>query len=254
LSGNRLVRTLAIVIVLTVAARASAEEPRTLLRQAQERFDFGDYEGVVQLLRPIVDEEAPLPLVDRSEALRIYGIACVLTGRRVAAEGAFVLLLRAEPRTELDPTLVRPEAVSFFEEVRARWRAELVAAYRRNRGKRYTILNFLPPAGQFQNHQRAKGYAVGAAEVALLATNITTGVLLNQWETSTHEFPGHKDAAHAMIPINIASFAALLSVVVYGIVDGLVVGHRLSVEERRDERRLMMSRVRFEPGSLALTF
>ena len=245
-------RALVAVMLLTVGA--SAEEPRTLLSKAEERFDFGDYEGVVQLLRPIVDEDAPLPKLERTEAIRTYGIACVLTGRRVAAEGAFVLLLRADPRTELDPTLVRPEAVQFFEGVRARWRAELVTAYRKNRGKRYTILDFLPPAGQFQNHQRAKGYAIGAAELALLATNITTGVLLNDWQGSTHEFPNHKDAARAMIPINIASFAAFFTVIAYGIVDGLVVGHRLTVEERRDEKRLMMSRVRFDPGALALTF
>src|SRR5207245_2566457 len=129
-------------------ARAQAADP---VHVAEERYELGDYEGVVQVLRPLVDAEVPdLPKEDRIEALRTYGIACVLTGRRIAAEGAFVLLLRADAKTELDPTLVRPEAVALFVEVRQHWRAELVTAYKKTRGRRWAILNLLPPAGQFQ--------------------------------------------------------------------------------------------------------
>jgi hypothetical protein len=234
------------LLVLGVTARAegplAAEQPEQIVRQALARYEVGDYEGVVQALRPLVDADAPgLSAADRVEALRTFGIASVLTGRRVAAEGAFVLLLRADPRTDLDPTLVRPEAATFFQEVRGRWRAELAAAYRKNHGKRYPILNLLPPAGQFQNRERRKGYTLLAAEVALLATNISTGVLLNQWEGPNHLFLGHEDTARALIPVNIASFALFLSVVAYGIVDGFVVGHKLTVSERLEERRLLLS-------------
>jgi hypothetical protein len=236
------VRVVVTLLMLSAVARADQPAATAAVRQALERYELGDYEGVVQALRPLVDAEAPgLSPADRVEALRTFGIASVLTGRRTEAEGAFVLLLRADPRSELDPTLVRPEAASFFEEVRARWRAERVAAYRKNHGKRYAILNLLPPAGQFQNRQRKKGYTLLAAEIALLGTNITTGVLLNQWEGPNRLFSGHESAARAMIPVNIASFAVLLTVVVYGVVDGFVVGHKLTVNERRDEQRLLLS-------------
>jgi hypothetical protein len=231
-----------IVAMTIVALSAQAEDTATAVRQALERYELGDYEGVVQALRPLVDADAPgLSPADRVEALRTFGIASVLTGRRVAAEGAFVLLLRADPRSELDATLVKPEAVTFFDEVRARWRAERVAAYRKNHGRRYAILNLLPPAGQFQNRERKKGYTLLAAEVLLLTTNITTGVLLNQWEGPNHLFLGHENTARALIPVNIASFAVLLSVVAYGIVDGFVVGHRLTLSEGREEKRLLLS-------------
>src|ERR1700748_3592077 len=93
---------------MTLPARAQevAPEPAHLshaespIADALERFDFGDYEGVVTRLRPIVENGArELPLqVDRIEALRIYGIACTLTDRKTAAEGAFLLLLREEPK------------------------------------------------------------------------------------------------------------------------------------------------------------
>jgi hypothetical protein len=194
------------------------------------------------VLRPVVDADAPgLSKEDRIEALRTYGIACVLTGRRVAAEGAFVLLLRDDPHTELDPALVRPEAVTFFVAVRERWRTELVTVYRKNRGKRYPVLNLLPLAGQFQNRQYKKAYALLAADLTLLGTNIVTGSLLDQWQGPHRLFTGHESAAHALIPVNITSFTLLLTVVVYGIVDGFVVGHRLSVQERREEHKLMLS-------------
>jgi hypothetical protein len=237
------VRCLLLLIALTSVSRADPNpEAVAAVRVALERFDVGDYEGVVTALRPLVDADASgLTAADRVEALRTFGIASVLTGRRTAAEGAFVLLLRADPRTELDPTLVRPEAAQFFEEVRARWRAERVAAYKRNRGKRYGILNMIPPAGQFQNRQHGKGYALLAAEIALLATNITTGVLLNQWEGPNKLFIGHEDTARALIPVNSTSFALLLTVVAYGIIDGFVVGHRMTLEEKREEKRLLLS-------------
>jgi hypothetical protein len=237
------VRLLVLLISLTGVARAEPNpEAVALVRLALERYELGDYEGVVTALRPLVDADTPgLPAADRVEALRTFGIASVLTGRRTAAEGAFVLLLRADPRSELDPTLVRPEATQFFDEVRARWRAERVAAYKRNRGKRYGILNMIPPAGQFQNRQYAKGYSLLAVEIALLATNITTGVLLNQWEGPNKLFVGHEDTARALIPVNIASFAVLLSVVAYGIIDSFVVGHRMTLEEKREEKRLLLS-------------
>ena len=243
-------RLIVLVIALTGVAQAETLSPETQVKLALERYDLGDYEGVVQALRPLVDAEASgLSPVDRVEALRIFGIASVLTGRRTAAEGAFVLMLRADPRAELDPKLVRPEAASFFDEVRARYRAELVAAYRRNHGKRYAILNLLPPAGQFQNHQRGKGYGLLAAEVGLLATNITTGVLLNQWEGPNKLFTGHESTARALIPVNIVSFSLFFTVIVYGIVDGFVVGHHLTLDEKKEERRLM-----FSSGGLGVRF
>lgn len=231
------------LLLLALPAHAAPNPAATeIVRAALERYEVGDYEGVVTALRPLVDADAPgLSPADRVEALRTFGIASVLTGRRVAAEGAFVLLLRADPHAELDPTLVQPEAAAFFQEVRARWRAELVQVYRKSRGRRYGILNLLPPAGQFQNRERRKGYTLLAAEVALLTTNITTGVLLNQWEGPNHLFVGHESTARALMPVNIASFAVLLSVISYGIVDGFVVSRRLTLQERREEKRLLLS-------------
>lgn len=224
----------------SAVARGRGAHAGSPIAEALDEFDFGDYEGVVARLRPLVDRGARElhERADRIEALRVYGIACTLTDRKAAAEGAFLLLLREEPSTRLDPALVRPEAVAFFDQVRARHRAELLAAYRRTRPRYHWWLNLVPTAGQFQNRQLAKGFAIGGTELALLAGNLVTGVLLDRWQGDQHTFPEHRDAFGPLRAVNIASFAALLAVTVYGIVDGFVVGARRQERERQIEARI----------------
>lgn len=217
--------------------------PQVRLAVALHRFEFGDYEGVVveleSLLESLVEPRSTtLSRADRLEALRAYGIACALVGRRTAAEGAFLLLLEADPGTTMDPALVRPEAVQVFDEVRTRNRATLRAAYTRGRGRRHAVLNLLPPAGQLQNHDYKKGYTLLGVELALIALDVTSGSLLYSWRGTHQDFPGHADAARALRPVNWVSFGALIGVALYGIIDGFVVGHRRAAEEARILDRL----------------
>jgi hypothetical protein len=253
-------RTAALALVLASATVARAQDggapdggapdggapiasgPDALLRSARDEFDFGNYEAVVSRLRPLVEalelvRELPQK-ADRLEALRVYGIACTLTGRKTAAEGAFLLLLREEPSSRLDPALVRPEAVAFFDEVRARHRAELLGAYRKNRRPHYWALDLIPLAGQMQNRQWKKAIVFGAIELLLLATNITTGALLSHYEGDTHDFSGHRSAYEPLRDVNWISFGALLGVTAGGIIDAFVVGGRRAERDRQTEARL----------------
>lgn len=207
---------------------------------ALDEFDFGDYQSVVNRLRPLAENgarELPNP-ADRLEALRIYGIACTLTDRQTAAEGAFLLLLREQPAMRLDPELVRPEAVEFFEEVRARHRKELVAAYRQGRPRYYYVLDLIPTAGQFQNHEWKKGVAIGTTELLLLGSTILTGSLLSSWQGADHTFAGHTSAYAPLRDVDIISFSLLLGVTVYGIIDSFVVGAQQQKHERQREIQL----------------
>jgi hypothetical protein len=229
-----------------VPAASSASHPvgahsGSPIAQALDDFDFGDHERVVERLRPIVealDFARSLPKADRLEALRIYGIACALTNRRTAAEGAFLLLLREEPSTRLDAALVRPEAVAFFDEVRARHRDDLLAAYRQTRPRYYWILDLVPVAGQFQNRQWKKGVAFGAVELGLLATTILTGELLNSWQRDDYTFAHHASSFAPLKYTNNISFGLLIAVTAAGLVDALVVGSQRQKRERQIEARL----------------
>jgi hypothetical protein len=129
LVADSVARKVALFCLVVACGRVLADEPRAqpspaqALATARERLDFGDYEAVVQTLRPVVEAGgAGLDAKeDRIEALRAYGIACALTGRRTAAEGAMALLLEEAPAIQFDPQLVRPEAVELLESVRARF-------------------------------------------------------------------------------------------------------------------------------------
>ena len=113
---------LGLSLVVAEIARADEPPPLTTVETAMQRLEFGDYEGVVKLLGPLVDNGA-ISLVlrqERIEALRTYGIACAMSRRRTSAEGAFALLLREQPTIHFDPSLVRPEAIDLLELVRAR--------------------------------------------------------------------------------------------------------------------------------------
>jgi tetratricopeptide (TPR) repeat protein len=247
--GRSLAAAILVVTAASAIARAQSdggveESPsaESVLKRARDDFEFGNYERVVTRLRPLVEAlelSRELPdKADRAEALRVYGIACTLTGRRTAAEGAFLLLLREEPSTRLDPALVRPEAVAFFDEVRARHHAELLQAYRKNRRPYHWALDLIPLAGQLQNRQWKKAIVLGSIDLFLLAANVTTGALLGRYEGDTHSFDGHRGAFEPLRDVNWISFGLLLSVTAGGIVDAFVVGARRSDRDRQTEARL----------------
>jgi hypothetical protein len=216
--------------------------PVEQLKVAANDFDFGNYEAVVARLRPMVESLAVAGAfpgkADRLEALRLYGIACTLTRRDTAAEGAFLLLLREEPRTRLDARLVPSEAVSFFDQVRARHKSELLAAYRQTRPRYSFALDLIPIAGQLQNRQWKKGIAFGSVELGLLFGTVTTGALLLSWQGDNHTFPGHTHDYGPLRYTNNICFGALLAVTAAGVIDAFVVGSRRREREKQFESQL----------------
>lgn len=217
-----------VVVLLLVGATVGASP----LPQALEEFDRGDYEAVIVTLRSSVDEAAITDPVDRAQALRVYGLACFLTGRHLAAESAFQRWLRLDGRARLDPQLVRPEAVAFFEEVRRRTRDEGIREVERRR-PRSAWLNLLPPAGQFQNGEKGKFGALLACEVALLGLHVATGAALYGTVRTDGTFPD-PERAEGLRAVNWLSFVALGGAILYGVIDGFVVFKRQRDQLRRE--------------------
>lgn len=234
---RRLVATLAVTAVLAAASPDARARDRDrdrdvvgALGQAQAHLLAGEYAEATRLARPIArDDRVARP--DRAEAWRIYGLALYLMGLEEEADAALFEYLKLEPDAHLDPALVPPEAIVFFEAVRARHAAEL-ERYRPRPPprRRFAALNLLPPAGQFQNRQPAKGWAIGLTEVALLATNVTTYVLLRDMcGVDCGEDPS---TARTLKTVNLISGGLFLGVVLYGVVDGFLVYRRQGAEER----------------------
>jgi hypothetical protein len=230
------VKVLAVLLILCLAGVA-AGEPNTrdiaggLLADAQAHFADADYAGAAALAGRVAAVGPDVPAVYRAEAARVRGLSLFFTGDRPGAEAALLDYLRLVPDAHLDPALVAPEAIVFFEEVRTRHAGELLVLKPRPEKKRYWVLNLLPPFGQFQNGDRVRGWIFGGAELAFLATNVTTFVLLRS-SCSTSDLTCDRDPStnRALQVVNIASGIAFAVAYAVGVVDGFVGYHR--AEER----------------------
>jgi hypothetical protein len=179
-------------------------------------------EMVVESARLVAEGRAHPTPSQRVQALRFLGIGLFLTGRPEGAETAFFELLRQRPGVKLDTTHTRPDVVAFFESVRARHSEEIRQAVRsRPPGKRL-MLAFLPPAGQFQNGDRGRGFTLAALEVVSLGVAIGTYVQLKSWvRPDLTVAPEHTDDARTLKVLNNVSVGVFVATLAVGIIDGL---------------------------------
>lgn len=226
------VLTVAAVCLVGAASTPAAAQPGAVgqLAAAQAHLEAGEYAQAAQLAGTLARDPS-LGKPDRAEAWRVYGMALFFMGLREEAEAALFEYLKLEPDAHLDPALTPPEAVVFFEEVRSRHAGDLARLRPRPRRTRYAALNLLPPAGQFQNRERVKGWALGITEGLLLATSITTYVLLDDLCSPT-DCGDDVGTARTLQTVNLVSGGLLVVAVGYGIIDGFLVYRRQGQEGR----------------------
>jgi hypothetical protein len=244
------VAAIAALLAAPSLARAAGPAPGApaaadLLVDAGAALSAGDHARAASLAERVARDQGPIARADRAEAWRILGLAQHALGRRSDAARSFYAYLRLDPDARLDPALVPPQVLSFFEEVRAQHAAELAALRPRPRRKPTLWLNFVPLGGQWQNGDRTKMWILGSAGLLLAGANITSYAMLRSWcgspgrsSTCDEGEPGqpgyvnHADAARRMQAINIVSGVGLLALYTYSVVDGLY-GYR---QWRQDER------------------
>jgi hypothetical protein len=179
----------------------------------------GDWEAVDRLLRPLLPPQQ-LDRADEAEVYRLAGLAAFFLGRLDEAEARFLAYLRLDLDAHLDPAVVPPEAITFFENLRARHKAELRAL--RPKPRRYASLNLLPPLGQFQNGHRTKGIIVGATLATMIAAHVTTYFVLRDWcNPDDLTCDSHSGSANTLRTINIVGGVGAILVYAYGFVDGV---------------------------------
>ncbi len=184
------------------------------LKRAKDRFEFGAYSEAAGTLRQMLAASPQLTDAEAVDAYRMLGIAEYQLGDRPAARAAFVNLLSFDPDFALDPFLVPPPIVEFFDAVKKEHEPALAPLRERRQelreqqrmaeeakrrllseeqlragppGKvvrvqdRIYLFNWLPlGAGQFQNGDRAKGAAIAAGQLVLGIVNIGAIVFHNQ--------------------------------------------------------------------------
>ena len=224
------------VVVLLVLARVAAADPSGQLRDANAAATAGDWGKVSALVDPLIAVQ--LPPAELAEAHRLYGLAAFFQGRMPEAEAHFHAYLKLDLDGNLDPQLYPPEAISFFIEVRTKYASELRAL--RPRQKRYAIVSVLPMFSQWQNGERTKGIAIGAAIGAFAIANVSTYLVLRSWCTRVSGDAGssatcddtanHVHSAKTLSTVNLVSGIGLIALVVYGVYDG-VKGYRQKEHE-----------------------
>lgn len=205
---------------------AAAHTAAAILRDAAAALDAGAHQRAADLARGVV-ANPDVPETDRAEAWRLYGLASFFLEQHADAEQAFLAYLKLEIDGRLDPALVPPEAIVFFEDVRARHAAELRKYRPAPERRRYRALNLLPPAGQFQNGHTRKGWVLAGVGGLALATNVGTYLVLRSWcdeSTGVCKSGGESraGAARGLRAINTATGVLLIGAAVYGVVDGFL--------------------------------
>lgn len=244
------VATLAMLAILAGAAASSrraqaqpaspaqpAPTTSAVLRDGNAAAVAGDWPRVAQLVDSLL--RRALPPADLAEAHRLAGLAAFFQQRTADAETHFLSYLRIDLDGRLDPALYPPDVVAYFNDVASRHAAELRALRSLHvRPRRSWVYNLVPPAGQFQNGERTKGYVVAGLLGTFLVANLTTYYFLRSWCDHTEGVggggltcsdgpAGHDRTATAerLRPYNIASGIGFLITYAYGVYDG-VHGYR----------------------------
>ena len=188
--------------------------PPADLKRAKDRFEFGQYADAAGTLRRFLGTDPQLTDDEAVEAYRMLGIAEYQLGDQPQARTAFVNLLSRDPDYALDPFLVPPAIVEFFDRVKRENEPALAPLRERRRmlreqqrladeakrrllaeeqartgpptkvirvQHRLYLFNWMPlGAGQFQNGDRAKGTAIAAGQVVAGVVNIGAILFHNQ--------------------------------------------------------------------------
>lgn len=199
-------------ILLALALAASAQSAD--LKRARDRFEFGSFAEAAGTIRAWLAEHPDASGDEAIEAYRMLGISELKLGDGAQARSAFVSLLSLDADYALDPFLVEPKVVEFFDQVKKEHEPALAPLRERQRAleeqkrladeakkrllseeqarsgpptkvirvqERHYFFNWLPlGAGQFQNRQPVKGTAIAAAEVVLGAVNLGAILFHNQ--------------------------------------------------------------------------
>lgn len=185
---------------------ARAESPTKLLARARAEFDYQNFENAATLLEQLLVPQVRLTTEkDIVAAREMLGLCYFYLGKQQQARQQFIELLYLRPDHRLDPFMIPPAAVTFFDSITnepaIRAKLEQIKKSRRANTKptpprqppvrvqtlvrqrelvrRNRLVAFLPfGLGQFQNGDTLKGVLLASGGGLALVANITCYSLL----------------------------------------------------------------------------
>lgn len=246
-------------VVLLCADEAWAG-PAEVLRDASRSYVRGRYKRVIKNVGPLL--YPTIQLSDQEQVItahRLMALSHMFLKEKVQAEKHFLAILSLRPEYDLDPVVDPVAAVESFDEVKRRnatriraildrerkeaerkrqealrrkkeaerERLEAMLARPRNERvveKRYYWLNWVPfGVGQFQNGHRKKGFALMGLQAGLAAASL--GLYFGQWALiNDRGLVDHEnwDTRQGLMYAQIATGAACIGLMIYGVVDALI--------------------------------
>lgn len=240
----------AVLLLFSTAARgqeAQRATPEVLYQRALNYYRFGDYEQAVGLLNGLLSPRVLLQDGDQvREALEALGIASFLMNDPRGAREAFVRLLNLEPSSQLDPLIVPPQVIEFFNGIRKEME-ETLAQLRARQQREAELqalaqaptllvqeqvivdqhpywLNFLPfGVGQFELGRRQWGWFFLTSQAAALGCNVTASLLVESTRNpdGTHGHADYVRARDVYQPLQVASLVTLGLLFAWSTIDSL---------------------------------
>jgi len=262
-----------LLLVLVLLGSTAHAAPEQELQEAARAYGRGEYQRVIQLVRPLLYPFIRLSSVDKViQAYRILGISYIFEKDPEQAEKQFMAILAHQPEHSFDPLVDPPAAAKLLEELKQRNAEKLRAIKERERREAERLrqeelrrreeqaralankrsatviertvihrpywVNFVPfGAGQFQNGHRRKGLALLGSELSLGALSLGTALAFRLAWPDGHVDRADYDRANALRVTQVTSGALFFAVAAYGIIDALYYHQPQSSTERRYEQK-----------------
>jgi hypothetical protein len=247
---------LAALVAVLWCTSASADSVSERLERGRAEFGYKNFGNAIMILNgllyPVVQLTSEEDIVSAREML---GLAHFYTGANAKAENEFTKLLYLRPRHRLDPFLVPPAAVAFFDQIwnepamKARLekiekeRAEAAKPVKkpprtlvrkiyleRDQVSRSRLLAFLPfGLGQFQNGDTVKGILLATGGGLSLSANIVCYSLLVALANDNGKYAeGDVDLAEGLKIGQYVSLGIFAATWIYGVIDANIYFEQLT--------------------------
>jgi tetratricopeptide (TPR) repeat protein len=127
--------TALLALTLTLAQAETRNDIVEQMNRARTNYEYGEYAAAEKLLSALVEVGRFESESLAAEAWRLLGLSRFYLGRRPEAVNAFLEMLYIDPDAELDPFLVPPAAIAFFDKVKKDHEAQLAPVRERKRAE-----------------------------------------------------------------------------------------------------------------------